>query len=109
MLLRFLLPPIVLPASLAPAGETPDPAVVYAGMEAPADLVIPMVMPVEPVWHWADLALPLFEALLSDQGVPPTIQQRVGSFYSGLAPDRAQKLGERLQAQARARAGTVAK
>lgn len=53
-----------------------------------------------------DLALPLFEALLSDTRVPQTIQLRVQQLLASLAPDRLQRLAAKQQRAAQA--GTVA-
>jgi bla regulator protein BlaR1 len=70
--LRLLLPPIVLPASAAPAETAPITATVaYEWIEVapatagPAPASLPSVAPVASTWQWADLAAPALSVWLA--------------------------------------------
>lgn len=57
----------------------------------------------------SDLALPLMENLLTDEGVPTTIKARVQQLMSAMAPERLAALAQRLQQRAAAKPVGAAK
>ncbi|MGX7895536.1 M56 family metallopeptidase [Tsuneonella sp. HG222] len=76
-LLRFVLPPIVLPASLAPQTPAADPALAYAsGASSAADAAMLLAVPAEPVWSWMDFVLPVWIA-----GAVLLLSWRIASYH----------------------------